>query len=96
MTVLKWANSRCASNSSAVSGGRRFSSRAPVSSVGIGSSAMGDTSFHFASQLLVSNSAARRSASLLCKTVPHPQRTGVIPNGCSSKYRNRWNGSTLM
>ena len=51
MTVLKCWNSGCASTSSAVSGGGRFSSLAPVSSVGIGPSAMSDNSFHLASQL---------------------------------------------
>jgi hypothetical protein len=57
MTVLKWANSGCASNSSAVSGGR-ISCPAPFSSMDIGPSAMSDNSFHLASQLLVSNPAS--------------------------------------
>ena len=70
MTVLKCWSSGCASNSSAVSGGGRFSSRAPVSSVSIGPSAIRDTFLDFASQLFVGNPASNdlfhSSAKPLC------------------------------
>src|ERR1017187_6629825 len=58
MTVLKCVNSGCASNSSAVSGSGRFSSRAPVSCASIGPSAIRNTLLDFAGQLLVGNAAA--------------------------------------
>jgi hypothetical protein len=58
MMLLKLANSGCASNSSAVSGGGMFSCPAPVSSMGIGPSAMSYTLLDFASQLLVGNAAS--------------------------------------
>ena len=56
MTVLKCANSGCASNSCAVSGGR-ISCPVPVSCVSIGPSAIRDTFLDFASQLLVGDTA---------------------------------------
>jgi|HubBroStandDraft_1064217.scaffolds.fasta_scaffold22605_3 hypothetical protein len=79
MTVLKCANSGCASNSSAVNGGGMFSSRVLVSSMGIGPSAMSDYSFHLASQLLVGDTASHDLFHDSAEPLRIRQRTKVIP-----------------
>jgi hypothetical protein len=75
MTILKCWNSGCASNSSAVSGGG-ISSRAPVSSVSIGPSAIRDTFLDFASQLLISNATTNDLFHNSTKPFPRPSRSG--------------------
>jgi len=98
MTVLKCANSGCASNSSAVSGGGKLSSRAPVSCVSIGPSAIRDTFLDFASQLLVGNTATNDLFhNITVQNLSASVKDRLLYRKlCSSRYRNRWNGSTLM
>ena len=82
MTILKCANSGCASNSSAVIGGGRFSSRVPVSSMGIGQfSAMSDYPFRLASKLLVGNPTSNDLFHDSAESLSIRQGAEVIPEG---------------
>jgi hypothetical protein len=81
MTALKCWNSGCASNSAAVSGGVRFSSRALVSSVNIGPSAMSDYPFDFTSQLLAGKPASNDLFHDRAKPLRIRQGAKVVPEG---------------